>query len=140
MSYTSRANIETAFGKDNVFVWADLNDNKIEAEVATRITAAIADADAWVDDQLRGGPFSTLPLSPVPLMVQRAATLKAGVFIYESRGVTSFDPETGRAQHRLQWQNAEAMKIIKSIKCAQVRIDDATHERTSTPAVVPEAT
>ena len=140
MAYIVRADIETAFGKNNVAVWADLNDNKVGAEIATKITAAIADVDAWVDDELRGGPFKTLPLSPVPLMVKRAAALQAGVFLYESRGVQTFEVETGQPQHRLLWARQEAHNILKRIRQGNIRIDDATNERTSTPDAVAEAT
>lgn len=140
MAYQTRADVEAVYGVDNVAKWADLNGNKVDSEITSRISSAIADADAMIDDKLRGGPYKTLPFSPVPLIIKRAAALLAGVILYESRGVTEFNVETNEPQHRLLWSVREVDRIIKGVRSGLIRLDDPTNERTSVPQAVKETT
>ncbi len=126
MSYIARTDLEDKFGKKNVEVWADLDSAGVVADIAARIVTAIAFADETVDNALRHGRY-TLPVTNTagntPLAIIDIAASIAGVWLYENRGVQDFDPDTGKPQHRLHWQRANAHKMLKELRMGQIELD-----------------
>lgn len=112
-----RADIEAVFGIENVRKWARL-DNTNEDETA-RVTAACEHATEWFNARLRGSHVH-VPVASPPAYAKYMQALKAGVWLYESRGVEEFDPESGRAMHRLQWHRNEADKLMRQVLAGQL--------------------
>lgn len=100
MSYITQANIEDAFGLDNVAVWSNLENDDTDADTA-RIAKAINYADAAIDDQFRDG-FYSLPLTAsgggVPAIVLDWAAKLAGCWLYMSRGQNDSNDEGDNLQ------------------------------------------
>lgn len=139
MAYSVRADIEVRFSKGNIAKWADLDDDGVLADIESRITAAITYADAVIDARLRGGPY-TIPFvaSTLPELILDASAKLAGVWLYEARGVTDWDVESGKPQHQLHFQKNEVMKLLKELMVGRVRLDLTF--TTSIPEVIREAT
>lgn len=94
MPYSTKTDIESVYGVTNVAVWSQLNESAsraatgIPAADSARINAAIAYADAVIDDRFRGGRYA-VPLSPVSPIVTNWSAVLAGIWLYRSRGVAS---------------------------------------------------
>lgn len=119
-AYCTRSDIEDAFGVTNVSKWADLDDDQDAGKIAARITRAIAEASSIVDTKLRRSVY-VVPVERAegeddydPGFVNVVATL-AGVWLYEARGVQDFDPDTGRATHRLAFNKKEAHNYLRGL-------------------------
>jgi len=125
-TYCTRAGIEDVFGVENVKVWADLDCDADATKIANRITRAIAVASAQIDDSVRGTPH-TLPLADAsgttPTTVADMAAQLAGVWLYESRGVHDFNPQTGQIAHRLAYQRSNVAKWLQAVRAGQVKLD-----------------
>ena len=134
MSYCARADIESVFGVENVKQWADLDNDEVSTKIAARITAAIAYAQAEVDDRLRGGPYTPPLDEPPPSVITDIAAKLAGVWMYENRGVRDYNPDTGEAEHRLTFQKDDAEKKLREIRVGLRRLDLA--DRMHAPQVV----
>ncbi len=136
MSYCTRSDIEDLFGPLNVAKWADLDNDQDATAIASRIARAIAVATARIDDRLRGGPYSLPIVGDPPTLVNLAASL-AGLWLYESRGVQDFSPETGVPMHRLRWFSEQAEKTLKDLRAGVLRLDVAlVGQGTTAPIVV----
>ena len=123
--YCVRSDVEAIFGTANVAVWADLNSNKIAAEITARISNAIDWATSEVNDLLRGGPYSLPVVSTdgtVPKSIVDTAAMLAGVWLYESRGIVDYNSE-GKAEHRLQHQRNRAYDNIRQIHAGQRKLN-----------------
>lgn len=96
MAYCTQTDIENRYGTTNVAVWSNLDNDNTSAN-ATRIAAAIAYADAVVEDEMRGSEYK-LPLTATnggtPTMITFLAAAIAGWWLFSSRGVR--DTEQGR--------------------------------------------
>lgn len=125
--------IELQYGVDNVQKWLGIDDTDEAVDYAMRLYDFIAAVESEIDDTLRGGPVTVPMDAPVPSVVARIATALAGVRIYESRGVVDMDPETGRPQHRLQYQAKWVDQQLARIKAGQIRL--ATDDVQRFPAV-----
>ncbi len=131
MAYSIRADIEAIFGVDNVTKWGDLNNNENAGEITARITAAIVRADDDIDNALRGGQYKTLPFTSVPETIKQLSATLSGVHLYEARGVTDFNVESGQPQHQLHWQRKRVETDLKKIRSGQIRLDvDPDYEYT----------
>lgn len=140
MAYANRADVELLYGAANIVIWANLESGDPEDEdvadaIDARIASALADAEADVDDRTRGGPYA-VPFPSVPVCIKRATALLAGVMLYEARGVTDFDSETGKPQHQLQYQKKEAEAICASVRSG-ARVLSILRIRGEAPQVVP---
>lgn len=105
MSYCAKADIEAQFGPRNVEKWADIDNDGDADHIAARIAWAIATADGEIDDRLRGS-FYYVPIvgyDGVPQAIKSMSVARAGVLLYDSRGIQDFDPDSGRALHRLEF-------------------------------------
>lgn len=137
LTYSTNADIEARYGVDNVAKWADLNNNQSAAEIDARKSWARTQAQADIDDALRGGPYAVPFAAPYPAAIVDLEATLAGVLLYESRGVQDFDPETGRPQHRLHYQRSRVEKKLKQIRAGAVRLSVAA-VATAVPQVIPD--
>ena len=88
--YISQSDIEAVFGADNVAGWSNLDNAQAAADEA-RVAAAIAHAEAVVDDRFRGGPYA-VPLrgaGGTPRAVIDWAARLAGIRLWEARGLAA---------------------------------------------------
>lgn len=123
MAYCTRANIEGRFGVDNINKWADLDNAGSTTDVTARINAAIAAAEDDIDTTLRGGPYVIPFAGTPPVTIRDLCADLAGVWLYESRGVVDFDPETGRPHHRLQWHRKNAKRVLAELHGGKRQLD-----------------
>jgi phage gp36-like protein len=139
MAYSADTDLYDQFGLSNVTKWADLDNDGSAEKIAARIARAIAWADAEIDSRLRGGPY-VLPLADeeedVPLEIVDASACLAGVWLYESRGVTDYDETSGQPIHRLAYQRKRVDRVLREI-IAGVRT--LTAARTTTDSDIPKA-
>ena len=96
MSYSAQSDIENRFGRDNIRKWSNLSGGT--AADLTRIAAAIAWADAYIDGRFRGGRH-TVPLTDTtePVLVNWSRSL-AGWWLYTSRGLRDDNDEADKLQ------------------------------------------
>jgi hypothetical protein len=127
--YTTSLTIESLFGPENVHKWLGVDEHEAATDYALRAYQHIADAESHLDDLLRGSAVVVPVESPIQSVISRIATLLAGVRMYESRGTTDFDPETGQPQHRLHYQRKEADRMIAQLKSGQIRLSVETATR-----------
>lgn len=122
MSYCTRSDIEDLFGPVNVAKWADLDNDQTAAAITARIERAIVVSSAKINDRLRGGPYLLPIVGDPPTLVNLCASL-AGLWLYESRGVQDFSPETGVPMHRLRWFSEQAEKTLRDLRAGVLRLD-----------------
>ena len=126
MAYCIRTSIEAIFGAINVAAWADLDDDQDDVKIDARITEAICYTADDIDNELRNGPY-VLPLVTSAGVVPRTVTglnaKLAGIWLYESRGVEDFDPDTGVPAHRLTFAKTEAQTKLRRIATRDLKID-----------------
>lgn len=132
--YCEREDLDKQFGAANVDKWANLsNDDDVDdiaALIEERVDWAIRAADEDVDGKLRHGPYH-VPFTEdsdgesveVPGEITRLSATLAGVKLYESRGITDTNPETGQAVHKLMWHKRDAEKRLREIIAGTFRLD-----------------
>lgn len=132
--YCNSNDVILKFGQDNVATWLAIDDADYYIDSALRCAEFIKLAEAQVLDSLRGGHIDESFLEPngqVAPTIRSIAADFAGVRMYEARGVTEFDAESGRPQHRLQYQQKNAEKLLSRLKEGLLRVN--VTERNSVP-------
>lgn len=129
---TSKAELEDLFGRENIQVWADLENEDDAADILRRIRWAVEEATYEARGMLIGGPSWDACL--VDKRLRLATTRSAGVLLYESRGVTDTADDEGR--HRLKWHRDRAEKYFQRVAAGLIRVG-AGGSPVSYPAVVP---
>jgi hypothetical protein len=87
-----RADLNNIFGALNITKWADMSNNRNEAEISARVTYAINLAVEDVKARLRLLPYDIDVAIELPL-VQHHVVLRAGDILYSPRAVNDEDPE-----------------------------------------------
>lgn len=107
-----RKTLEMTFGRDNISKWADLDNNGDEADMELRIAYALAWAESHFLSMLEG--IETPPSCPA---VDDVKVKFAGIWLYESRGITEQDATTSPiAHHRkycYEWMNGYLKSAIR---------------------------
>ncbi len=138
-NYATRADIEARFDAINVKQWADLSNTNTEVEITARIANALAQATSDVDDALRGGMY-VLPIADAaaatPLAIVDIAARLAAVWLYELRGVTDFNPDTGQPTHKLIFHKNDAAKRLLTIRRGQIELDAIKADDTTAPETI----
>ena len=129
-----RGDTEAIFGIGNVAKWADLDEDQSATKIAARIGRAIIYATTDFYDRLRGGVVAIPFTTPDHTSISLCARL-AGVWLYESRGVEDWDPETGAPGHILTWHRDHVYRELNKIKNGQRRIEQ-TRVSEDLPAAV----
>lgn len=142
MSYCVRSDVERLYGMTNVSKWADLDNDQDAAKITARITAMITSADEEIDSRLRGGRYE-VPIigmgdtGSVPRTILDLSALKAGLLLYEDRGATDYDPNTGQPAHRYAFQAKTFERVIRDITIGRRLLDAVYTTDTHCPQVVP---
>lgn len=126
MTYCTQQDVKDLFGNNNVVKWADLDNDQDATKISDRIDRAIAWADNEIDSLLRQSVYAIPFVAPVPLDIKNVSATLAGVNLYENRGIQDFDPETGKAVHRLIYHKERAYKTIRQILARQRHLDAPT--------------
>ena len=116
-TYIDSGDINNVFGEDNVIRWSQL-DNDVATADTNRLTQAITFAEDHVTDRLRNGPYA-LPFTTCPETVKNIMATLAGVWLYESRGLTD-DNEEG---NKLQDKKVDAHRDIDLIMGRVIKLD-----------------
>ena len=93
MAYAISTDIDDIFGKSNVDMWADLNNNEDAGEITARRDWALNLGESMLNSRLTGCPY-VVPFSGAPLslvIVDLNARL-AGTLLYDSRRIIDDDP------------------------------------------------
>lgn len=122
MSYINRADIEALFGIRNVRVWADLDNDGVEATITLRVNAAINYAQAYVDDNLRGGQHVIPFTEPPPTMIVDTAAKLAGVWLYGSRRSVDVSDDSGRPLNEYAGHRKEADTVLRRLRAGTLRL------------------
>ncbi len=124
MAYCVKADIRHVFGTSNVATWSDLSGNDTDDD--TRITRACTEAEAFIDDYLRGTHY-TISLANAsgntPTSITLMAAQLAGVTLYESRGVEDYAPRDGKPVHKLTWYREHVESELENIRNGTRKID-----------------
>jgi len=124
--YCTRDDIEDVFGVENVKQWADLDADADATKISNRIDRAREWATSEINDKLRGGRY-TIPIqntnAEIPVTITNICAQMAGVWLYESRGIADYNPETGGAVHRLKWNKDQVLLVIAEIQASKRRLD-----------------
>lgn len=111
--YASYAGITRRYGIENVRKWSQL-DSGVDAADADNISAAIADADDWIDRALRRAGYAppvTDSISDYSALA-RAADEMAGVFLFDARGATTDKTREGQMEKRRLRAEALLLDLI----------------------------
>jgi phage gp36-like protein len=136
-AYCTAANVQAYYGTQSVAVWADLNANKVAAEIDARIALAIETASDEINDHLRGGPYA-VPFADAPdtpPAIRRACVWLAGYDLYNARGATDTDQE-GESVHRLSGDRKRALRLLGQINAGVVQLDETPVCPTTVPQVI----
>lgn len=124
--YCERQDIEDRFGTTNVQKWADLDNDQDGATIARRILAARRYAYEQINAQMRRSRYA-IPLADddgeTPYDISEIAANLAGVWLYENRGVTDYDDDTGQGRHQLKWNRDRANMELRQIRSGARQID-----------------
>lgn len=122
-AYCTAADLYLAFGRANVKKWADVDNDEDATSIAARITWAITNASAVMDDRLRKSP-AQFPLTdtPYPASVVLNCAYLAGSLLYDSRGVTDFDGD-GKPINQVSWARKACEKFIVDVFARLVVLD-----------------
>lgn len=124
MAYCAQSNIEDVFGIENIKQWSNLE--AADVTDTSRVARAIVVSDATIEAVARKNNLK-IPLqnsygSTPPLVIDLSATL-AGIWLYESRGVQDYHPQTGAALHRLEFKRDAARQMLADIAENRIIID-----------------
>jgi phage gp36-like protein len=112
MAYSTTANLNIVWGKDNIIKWADANNTLNAVDRAARIAWAIECADAYIDARLRRRGY-TLPLSTVPVVIRELSARLAGIKLYGSpRGMADENGNKSPMQMQKEECDAELADIV----------------------------
>ena len=125
-TYCALADINAAFGTENVTTWSDLDMDADATKKTARVTAAIAFASDAIDDVVRTLNY-TIPLAnssgSTPTTITNLAAILAGLWMYEARGSQDFHPRTGEPRHRLAFRREYAERTLDNLRTGKINID-----------------
>ena len=117
MSYATQQNLVDRFGEQELIELTDRADPPAGAIDATVVAKALEDADGEINGYLAAK--YTLPLDPVPLVLQRLASDIARYFLYQDR-------VTDIVEKRYQ----DAIRFLKGVAAGSVSLGvDASNEQ-----------
>jgi hypothetical protein len=119
--YTNSTFLYRMFGEGNVTDWANFGATSV-ATAAARIDEAVNYADNYVDTYLSGGVVKVPFTDPIPDVVSDAATIIAGVRLYEARGSLTADSDATEAPtHIYTAARKKAGRILSGIRAGRLR-------------------
>jgi hypothetical protein len=91
----TRALLNTVFGEKNITAWADLNNDEDEEAIDARVDYAIA----WAPAYIRTFVLARATLDETNLVVRDIIIRQAGIWLYESRGISGDDATQSPVAH-----------------------------------------
>lgn len=132
MSYSAQSDLENLFGTANVAAWSNL-EGGTDADT-DRIAAAIAWADAYIDDRFRPCGIYSLPFSGTSPIVTNWSASLAGIWLFQSRPTGGGDAGASYADKREQVEREIDLYIIGGRRLTCTR---AESKNANVPYVVP---
>lgn len=121
-----RASLDAVFGRDNISLWADLNNNSNPTDIAARTSWAITLATAFVKAKCTPLSYTWDNISTHAL-IEHAIVLRAGLLLYANRAVA----DTGEnGKNPMSVHETAFNKFFKELSAGQVALDE---ERTCRP-------
>jgi hypothetical protein len=105
-----RKTLELTFGRDNISKWADLDNHGDDADIELRIDHALSWAASHFDSMLKG-----MPTPPSSIVVDDVKLRLAGIWLYESRGITEQDATRSPIAHHRKYCYDWIDGYIKSV-------------------------
>ena len=136
--YSTRADVELIYGRDNVSKWADVNNNGDLKEITARVTFSIKSADDFIEDALRSGPYVVplvfiAPATALSQTIINLSAMKAGFVLYSSRGIVdAADSE----KNQLAPQLKKVMTTIRTILDGRLTLLLERHSEIAYPEVI----
>ena len=124
MPYSTADDLYKEFGKDNVWVWADLNNEHDEVIILDRISRKIEEADSEIDARLRQKAYD-VPFTTTPVLVRQMSALRAGTLLYLGRGITDNNPEN----HETKVQEDRYEQLMQDILSGKLILETGTRAR-----------
>jgi hypothetical protein len=129
-TYGTRGGTENIYGRDDVTAWADANNNGDAGEIAARNDWAHAKAYRWINRRLRKAGM-TAPATAENFQefdtLADAEDEMAGVYLYESRGLTDQGVQADRDGVMRDHRKAAEDMLADAIETSQAAdADDAT--------------
>ncbi len=123
--YCTRSNIEAVFGVTNISNWADLDNDQDADNITARITRAIVVVGAEIDDIFRVTGYR-IPIADsdgdTPTTIENLAATKAGLWLYEARGVNDMD-NSGQPMHRLRYMQIWVRRVLEEYRNQKRELD-----------------
>jgi phage gp36-like protein len=114
--YITAADLYAEFGTQNVQKWATLDGSN---DYATAIEAAIVDAEATLDDELRGGPYIVPLGGGLDGVVKRIVRGMAMDVLYRNRGVTE------EVDDLMEPRRKVTRELLVKVQTGQIRLQAA---------------
>ena len=129
MAYIVQADIEAAFGVDNVRIWSNLDGDTNTTDTA-RVASAIAYAEDVVNSRFRGSKYS-VPVTATAMVKNWCARL-AGMWLFESRPA----PADEKAGDNFMDVRETVMSEISQCLAGIIELDSAQVTMRGGPTVV----
>jgi phage gp36-like protein len=130
-NYIVKADVQNLFGVDNITAWSDLTGSGSEDDA--RITLAITNAEALIDDSFRDGRYA-VPLTPAPTIAKDWAAKLAGTWLFFCRPRYGKDSKAATGFTQLR---EDVIEEIASYQAGRRKFncDKATKQDVNSPKV-----
>lgn len=130
-NYILRVDIENLFGVDNVAAWSDLSGGGSVNDA--RVTLAITNAEAIIDDSFRDGRYA-VPLVPAPTIAKDWAAKLAGTWLFFCRPKYGKDSKAATGLTQLREDVIDEISKYQSGR-SKFNCDKATKQDVNSPKV-----
>ena len=131
MTYSVRADSEQIFGRTNISRWADMDNNKIDEDIDSRVSWAITEAYNQINARLKGCRYTvTFEVTIDPIIVTLSARL-VGVLLYDLRKLVD-SPDFDE----MGWHRAIVERTYKQIHGGQLDLVNYTKNAVAYPQAI----
>ncbi len=131
-TYINQNDIQQIFGEDNIVKWSNLDNDGATADT-NRIQQAINWAENYTENRFRNGRY-TVPFSSAPTELINIIARLAGIWLYESRGLTDENTEGNKLSDMRTDVDDEISLIMNGSR--KLSISHARSDMPDTPQVV----
>lgn len=128
-TYCAQADIEEIFGSQAVDKWLTVNSDDGAAAKLARVNRAIAYAGDVIDDVMRLTSYKipcVTSAAAVPTTIKNIASVIAGVWLFEIRGVENIQMQDGHPMHRHYIAKRDALEYLELIRTGKRKLDALT--------------
>ncbi len=131
-SYIDQSDIKNVFGEDNIVKWSNLDNDGSTADT-NRIQKGIDWAETYTENRFRNGRYA-VPFSSAPEQLQDIMAKLAGIWLYESRGLTDENTEGNKLADMRVKVDDEISLILNGAR--KLSIAHARSDMPDTPQIV----